>query len=149
MVIGTLTEIERYEKLHPCLKKAVEFLSEHPSLGAGVYPIIGEDLYLTVSEGAMRTKEEAPLEAHDRYIYVQLPIQGTETYGWSPRSRCRTPRGAFDRQKDIVFFEDRPESYVTLQPGDFVIFFPEDAHAPLIGTGTIKKAILKMRVLSM
>ena len=64
MVIGTLTEIERYEKLHPCLKKAVEFLSEHPSLDAGVYPIIGEDLYLTVSEGAMRTKEEAPLEAH-------------------------------------------------------------------------------------
>lgn len=148
MVIGTIEGIERYEKLHPYLKKAFEFLAGHPDLGIGTYPIIGEDLYLTISEGNMRTKAEAPLEAHDRYIDVQLPIQGTEIYGWSPRNRCKVPRMPFDKHKDIVFFEDTPEAYFTLQSGDFAIFFPEDAHAPLIGTGMVKKAILKMKVLA-
>ncbi len=148
MVIGTFAEIERYEKLHPCFKKAIEFLVEHPNLDPGTYPIIGEDLYLSISEGNLRTKAEAPLEAHDRYIDVQLPIRGVETYGWSPRSRCKTTRAPFDKQKDIVFFEDIPEVYFSMQPGDFAIFFPEDAHAPMIGEGMIKKAILKMRVLS-
>ncbi len=103
MVIGTIEGIERYEKLHPYLKKAFEFLAGHPDLGIGTYPIIGEDLYLTISEGNMRPKTEAPLEAHDRYIDVQLPIQGTEIYGWSPRNRCKTPRAPFDKHKDIVF----------------------------------------------
>lgn len=148
MVIGTIEGIERYEKLHPCFRKAIEFLVGHPDLGIGTYPIIGEDLYLTISEGNMRPKTEAPLEAHDRYIDVQLPIQGTEIYGWSPRNRCKTPRAPFDKHKDIVFFEDAPEVYFTLQSGDFAIFFPEDAHAPMIGEGMVKKAILKMRVLS-
>ena len=33
----------------------------------------------------------------------------------------------------------------TLSPGEFVIFFPEDAHAPCIGEGVIRKMVAKVR----
>jgi beta-galactosidase beta subunit len=36
---------------------------------------------------------------------------------------------------------------VNVQPGEFVIFSPEDGHAPLIGEGATKKIILKVAVL--
>ena len=35
----------------------------------------------------------------------------------------------------------------TLVPGEFIIFSPEDGHAPLIGEGEIKKIIIKVVVI--
>ena len=44
------------------------------------------------------------------------------------------------------FYHDQPTSYVDLLPGDFVILFPEDGHAPFIGDGSpISKLIVKVR----
>ncbi|MFR5871384.1 MAG: YhcH/YjgK/YiaL family protein [Alistipes sp.] len=95
----------------------------------------------------MLRRSRAPLEAHDRYIDVQIPlrVRGEERFGWRPRERCILPRGEFDEAADIVFFDDKPSCYVSLHPGEFVVFFPEDAHAPLIGSGNVRKAILKIR----
>ena len=113
----------------------------------GKYAIDGDDLYIVISEGLLRPEQEAPLEAHDRYIDVQIPlrVRGEERFGWRPRERCILPRGEFDEAADIVFFDDKPSCYVSLHPGEFVVFFPEDAHAPLIGSGNVRKAILKIR----
>jgi YhcH/YjgK/YiaL family protein len=71
-------------------------------------------------------------------------IAGVEEMGWSARSRCQRPHGQYDAEKDIEFFADTPDSYVTVLPGEFVIFFPDDAHAPLIGTGEIHKVVIKV-----
>ena len=56
------------------------------------------------------------------------------------------PAAAFDAAKDVGFFGDRPESWLSLPAGHFAIFFPDDAHAPLAGRGTLKKAIMKIAV---
>ncbi len=40
-----------------------------------------------------------------------------------------------------------PDMYFKLTAGQFAIFFPEDVHAPMIGEGTIKKLIIKVRLL--
>ena len=54
------------------------------------------------------------------------------------------PRAPYDESKDIIFYHDQPTSYVDLLPGDFVILFPEDSHAPFIGDGSpISKLIVK------
>lgn len=47
--------------------------------------------------------------------------------------------------KDIRFFDDEPETFYTLRPGQFTIFFPEDGHAPMIGEGNVRKIIVKVR----
>jgi YhcH/YjgK/YiaL family protein len=54
------------------------------------------------------------------------------------------PQSDFNQEKDIQFFDDKPQTYYTLTPGQFTILLPEDSHAPLVGEGPIRKAIIKV-----
>ena len=38
------------------------------------------------------------------------------------------------------------QTYLTIRPGEFVIVWPEDAHAPIIGEGTLRKLIAKVLI---
>ena len=38
------------------------------------------------------------------------------------------------------------EAHNRFSPGEFVIFFPEDAHAPCIGNGKMKKMVVKVKL---
>ena len=51
-----------------------------------------------------------------------------------------------DAVTDILFYSDPFERAITAGIGEVVTFAPETAHAPLIGEGTIHKAIFKVRV---
>ena len=46
----------------------------------------------------------------------------------------------------IRFYDDVPQTYYEVTPGQFTLLFPEDAHAPMVGEGTIRKVIVKVRV---
>ena len=91
-------------------------------------------------------RERSRLEAHRRYIDIQLTIEGHEEIGWKPLADCARPDGQFDEARDVGFFSDRPESWLSLPAGHFAIFFPDDAHAPLGGSGMLVKAIMKIAV---
>jgi beta-galactosidase beta subunit len=45
-----------------------------------------------------------------------------------------------------MFFADKATSFLNVQPYEFVVFLPEDAHQPGIGTGQYRKIIVKVRV---
>ena len=68
-----------------------------------------------------------------------------ETFGWSERRDLRMPQSEFNVEKDIQLFDDEPQTYYTLRPGQFTILFPEDGHAPMVGQGTVRKIIVKVR----
>jgi biofilm protein TabA len=129
------------------LKRALEYLAaaDLNTLEPGRYEIEGAEIFMKVTEGELKREEEASLEVHDKYIDVQVLIAGeVETMGWRERRECRVPRGPFDAEEDIRFFADRPQLFVGIRPGQFVVFGPEDAHAPMIGRGRIKKAVVKV-----
>ncbi|WP_371416000.1 YhcH/YjgK/YiaL family protein [Halodesulfovibrio sp. MK-HDV] len=46
----------------------------------------------------------------------------------------------------MYFYDDVPASWNTVLSGSFAIFFPEDAHMPLISNDEIHKVILKVAV---
>ena len=52
---------------------------------------------------------------------------------------------AEDPEKDITFFEGLAETYVTVKPGMFAIFFPQDGHAPGVTPEGVKKVIVKVK----
>ena len=52
----------------------------------------------------------------------------------------------YDQEKDVEFYGDEPQSYISVYPGQCVIFFPEDAHAPNIGVGRHKKLCVKIAI---
>ncbi len=45
-----------------------------------------------------------------------------------------------------MFYADRPLAWIDLPVGKFMIFYPEDAHAPLAATGDNVKAVIKVAV---
>ena len=153
MVLDTLARCQRYTPLHPAFARAFAFLTgaqwaEFVSGAASGerHVIDGDRLYVSIGLTDGRGRDGARLEAHRRYIDIQLTIEGNEEIGWRPLGDCAHPAGPFDATKDIVLFSDRPESWLSLPAGHFAIFFPDDAHAPLGGRGTVKKAIMKIAV---
>ena len=85
-------------------------------------------------------------ECHDMNIDIQYCIKGKETFGWKPRQNCVLPNGDYNPEKDVLFFSDVPDLFFELAKNQFVIFFPEDVHAPMIGVGEIKKLVLKIKI---
>lgn len=147
MILSSLSDCKRYSSLHPLFERAFEFYeSKGKFMSEGCHEIEGENLRLTIACGEMRPAEEAPLEAHNNFIDIQIVIRGTESYGVRDRKRCSYSDGGYDSERDIEFYHDSFSNLVTLSPDDFIIFFPEDAHAPLIGRGEIKKAIFKIKL---
>lgn len=148
MILDTLARGWRYRSLHPLFADAFEFLSgaRLHALPPGRHELDGDRLYVSVAQEDGRGREGARLEAHRRYIDIQVTLQGAEEIGWAALDACRTPDGAFVAERDLGFFEDRPQTWLSLPPGHFAIFFPDDAHAPLAGLGPIKKAVVKVLV---
>ena len=148
MILSSLSQSERYAALHPLFQRAFDYIRDTDffAMAPGRYNIAGDDLIVIVEQVAAKTKEMAKLEAHRRYIDIQLVLEGDETMGWKPLADCLNPVSEHSMEKDIRFFHDAPASYVAVPPDHFCIFFPEDAHAPLIGNGTIRKVIFKVAV---
>ena len=148
IIIDRLARAERYYDMHPAFEKAFTFLrrDDLAELVAKRYEIDGERLFCMISKGPGRTRNEAKLEAHRKYIDIQYVIAGTDEMGWKPTADCKSIDTAYDADKDIMFFNDPPDSWTQVPAGSFVIFFPQDAHAPLVSDGKIHKAVLKIAV---
>ena len=147
-MLDTFACAERYAALHRRFGDAFRFLAETDleTLPTGRSDIDGDDLFVILDRQDGRGREAARLEAHRRYIDIQYTVRGDEEIGWTPRAACVDADGPFDTTRDIVFFRDRPSAWLRVPRGTFAIFFPDDAHAPLAGTGALVKAIVKVAV---
>jgi YhcH/YjgK/YiaL family protein len=146
MVLDSLEQHARYTALHPRFSRAFEFLlrADLATLPPGRHSIDEDRLYVSIDVTEGRRRDGARLEAHRSYIDIQYTIAGEEEIGWLPLDACARPAGAFDTGKDIIFYEDRPATWLAVPQGRFAIFFPADAHAPLAGRGLLRKAIVKV-----
>ncbi|MBN2009081.1 YhcH/YjgK/YiaL family protein [candidate division KSB1 bacterium] len=148
VIVDSLEHASRYYNLHTDFEQAFAFLyrSDLAELADGRYEIDGTKVYCIISYGPGRTREKARLEAHQKYIDIQYVISGIDDMGWIPVAECKQPDGEYNAEKDIIFYKDVPRIWATVMPGNFAIFFPEDGHAPLGGTGELHKAIVKVSV---
>ena len=148
MILDRLAGADRYAALHPAFKAAFEFLRrpEAAALPPGRVELDGPRLYVAVDHKEGRGRPAARLEAHRKYIDIQFTVAGDELIGWRPTADCARRAAPYDPARDIEFFADDPESWLSVPPGTFAIFFPEDAHAPLACEGAVRKVIVKVRV---
>ena len=147
MILDTVSRLSRYAALNPLFLRAAEYLrrSDLNLMADGRYEISGEDAFLTLTRSSLRLSTEASLEAHRLYADIQIVLSGEEGYGWRSVASCTAPRGPYCAERDILFYDDRPDTFLTLRPGGMAVFFPSDAHAPLIGSGEVRKCIVKVR----
>ena len=148
MILDILARLDRYTSLHPLFPRAFDFMRSTNllALASGIHPIVGDDLFAILEQAPGRTRAEAQLECHRKYIDIQLVLEGVDEMGWKPLADCREPVADYSAEKDIQFFYDTPSSWIVTPPNSFCIFFPEDAHAPLVSSSNIHKVIFKIAV---
>ena len=145
MVIDKLENLEKYVALNPLFVQAVEFLKSTDLNAHEIGKVVLKEGELTVnfSQTRPKTKEEARIETHDNFIDIQIPLSGVELMGYMPRTDL--PEASYNPEKDITFYEGLATDFLTVKPGMFAIFFPEDAHAPGVTPDGVKKVIVKVR----
>ena len=150
MIIDTVSSFYKYLPIHPGFDQAFRYL-EAGNLDprSETRQIINGDLiFANFMRRPAKTRETSRLEAHRKHIDIQFLVSGKEEFGWKPTADCVKPDGDFNEERDVQFFKDDATSWHSLQPGQFVIFFPEDAHAPMVGTGEIAKVVVKVAIAS-
>ena len=149
MIIDTLANAEKYYGLHKSFKTAFEYLASTDlnTLEVGKFDI-ADGIKAIVAEGEGKTADAATekFECHNQNIDIQVCIHGHETMGWKPRKDCTQAKGEYNDERDVLFFADSPDMYFKLKDGQFVIFYPGDVHAPMVGEGLIKKLVVKVRI---
>lgn len=150
MILCALSDLNRFLPLHPELARVDRFLREADlqALPEGRTDLNGDACFVLASPAArLRPASEAFLEVHRRHLDVQVVLAGEDRFGWAACEACSEVREAYDEGRDIAFFDDAPECVIAVPQGHLVIFFPEDAHAPLIGgQGTVHKLVFKLRL---
>jgi len=148
MIFDSLKNSGLYLSVNPRLKRAFELIAstDWSAMEPGMHELDGRDIFVNLMERDLKQKADAKLEVHNEYLDVQVLLEGKEeTFGWSERSALTKPQTPFNEQDDIQLFDDVPQTYYTLRPGQFTILFPEDGHAPLVGEGKVRKIIVKVR----
>ena len=117
MIIDTIDNLGKYVTLNPLFADVVDFLKGH-------------DLQ-TLEPG------KYPIKDKDAFLNLQVAKQRSKDTAFLETHI----------EKDITKYGDtKAQTYVTVEPGQFAIFFPQDGHAPcIIDAPEIKKAIFKIK----
>lgn len=148
MILDLLENASCYAAACEGFAEAFAFL-ERPDLGelpVDTYQIDGERIYAMVAKEPGRTRDSAQLEVHRKYTDIHVVLQGVDEMGWKPVSQCTQPATDYDEEKDFQLFDDEPEAWLRTEPGRFAVFFPADAHIPLISNDDLHKVIVKVAV---
>jgi len=148
MILDRLDSLEKYVNLHTRFRAAFQFLAR-PDLATvqeGRHALDGELLYASVEHRSGRGHEGARLEVHRKYIDIQYTVTGIEVIGWKHLGDCSRWTEPFEVGRDVGFFAERPDTWLTIPEQHFAIFWPHDAHAPLGGPGPVHKVVMKIAV---
>jgi YhcH/YjgK/YiaL family protein len=138
---------------HPVIRQALDFLAQHDfqDFAPGKIDIIPGKLFCLLQEMDSVPLEVARPESHRQFIDIQYLISGTERMGVSSvENGLHTVTEDRTPQQDILFWHiDEGETLVTLTPGMFAIFFPDDIHRPCCHlqdsmVNHLRKAVIKI-----
>jgi len=148
MILDTLEQAGFYTTLHGGFSLAFRYLHEtdFSTLQDGKYVIDEERVFALVSHDQARGRDASPLEAHREFIDIQYVVSGEEVIGWRPTEQCRKVRSRYLPEEDIALYDDLPDTWIRVPPGSLMILFPDDAHAPLAGEGSVHKVVIKVAV---
>jgi len=148
MILDRIENYSLYSGLGNNIKKGFDFLAKTDlsKFEAGKYPVDGENMFLLINEYETKSKAECKLESHQKYIDIQLMLEGSEVMGYVAKNE-QQPTENFLAEKDLLFYNE-PATFFEVKQGEFALFFPTDLHQPGISVSTnqkVKKAVLKIK----
>ena len=149
MITDSIANAHQYDVYHPYFHTVFEILQSlnFAQLENGHIELDGKYVFINIDTIKGRTDKESPLESHKRYIDIQIPLSGGETFGVRHINTCHQSSMPYSEERDVAFWHDTPNEYIEVKAGDMIIFFPDDAHAPCITTSqNHKKMVVKVSV---
>jgi len=122
-----------------------------PEMENKKYVLDGDRLFAGVDSYNTKARDTAKLETHRKYVDIQVLISGNETFEVFQKQEL-TVSEPYNSEKDAEFYQvpAKTRAKITMDPGHFIVFFPEDAHMPCLMTGItpqpIKKVVIKLAV---
>lgn len=148
MITDKIENINIYSDIPNVVKDFILKLSKDAPLGRIT---LSDDIYVNIESYKTKCIEEAKFEAHERYIDIQILLDGTEDIYYTDKLKL-TVREPYDDSKDIVFYAENPSGYpkVLLDGSNFAVLFPHEAHAPQVSADSnktnVKKVVVKIKV---
>ena len=149
MVYDFLENAALYAGMGTGIAKGLDALKNRnvAALEPGDYPIDGDKIVLKIQSYNTKPAEQARFEAHRRFIDIQCIVSGEEKIGIEPLHNMVKETEA--RPEGDIWFYEGTGSEVLMRPGQFMIIYPSEAHAPCIATGSptaVKKALIKVAI---
>ncbi len=147
MIIDNLNNCEKYMALNPDFKTVFDYLKSHDigKMECGRHELRGNELFFNLQE--YETKPVQKLEAHKKYIDIQVIAIGEEYMGYTNINNT-TISEPYSEEKDVMFLNGSVDK-LKADNKTFLIFYPEDAHMPALCIDTpqkVKKAIFKILI---
>lgn len=155
MFADQISQLSRYQKVHPLLAQAAQWLQKNQAeldqLPVGRIDIAGNDLFVLVQSYETQPAPAKKWESHDRYADIQIVVKGQEQLGWAPAGTAAVTE-PYNAEKDITFFgQPAINTPVNLGSGEFAFFFPGELHQPGVQptvpaeSQVVRKLVLKVR----
>lgn len=149
MLKDNIKNCEKYYKLNEKFEKAFEFLKTADFSKEGKIEIDGDNIYASVQSYQTKEPAQCRYEAHRKYIDIQYIVEGKEKIGCIDICDT-TDLELYDKEHDVVFLEKKgKENILCLMKGNFVIFYPNDAHKPCMKSTSktrVLKTVIKIKI---
>ncbi|MEH0665002.1 YhcH/YjgK/YiaL family protein [Vibrio scophthalmi] len=150
MFTASTAELSFARFLQPKLIELIERVMEQTAqpIENGRHDLEGDSAFFLVMDDNTQPLEQRKSECHQRYLDVQLLLEGEETFGYS-----LLPYTGLDEDyladKDLAFSEQlQQEQFVTIKAGEFVVFYPGQPHRPLVAVNNqpapVRKVVIKI-----
>lgn len=150
MIIDSIANRSSYSGISPYFDEAFSFALSLKDRQPGRYEcdkFPEGTVFAMIQEGETLPFEEGLVEAHRRYLDVQIMLQGGETV-WYADIDTLQEAVPYDEKKDILFFEKGGQP-LQIRPGMFYLVFPQDGHMPcrhIEGADCYRKIVLKIAI---
>lgn len=150
MITDQLSHSEQYRGLHPRIDSAFRWLGEtnHHTLVEGEHSV-ADGVRAIVQSYTTIDSTGKWYEAHRKFIDVQYIAGGRESMLVIPTETLKTDE-RYDEAEDVIFYPQMAGgSRIVLRQGEFAVFFPQDAHIPMLADetpGDVLKIVVKVAV---
>lgn len=149
MVFGNIRNEKEIFRLEEKVRKCLEYAAGHDlkTYEKGRHEIDGEDLFVNIAEYETAAVEDRFWEAHRDYLDLHLMLQGRERIdiGFIDDMKQRE----YVPEDDFLPLDGEPCCSAVLNPGNFLLAYPEDGHRTGVAVKKpekIKKAIFKIKI---
>jgi len=149
MIFDSIDNLPNYVSLHPLFPVILEFVNKEnlSALNRGKVKL-SRGVLAIVDEYETKDFKDTFIECHRKYIDIQLILSGEEQIGLCHKNECKVSQ-AYNEEDDYEKLTGRYD-LLTLRKGYFVLFYPQDGHAPGLKTNNksekIKKLVFKIPV---